>query len=313
MPRAAHPVWPVGILILGSDRVSRNLLALCLLALVGLRPTPVARATLRLIQFTSDTSTYHVGSTLIMGPTEAILIDAQMRPSDAKREADSIATLGTHLKAIFITHPDEDHYFGASAFVERFPGTPVYMTAKAIERFNAVGAKSLDAFKSKPMMMPDSLVTPQLLPSTSMTVDGEQIEIHPDEQGDVLQPSNSFIWIPSLRAVLTDDIVFNKVHPWLAASDSASRQRWHESIRHIMALHPRVVIASHKKSLDTPDTPDVLTAMDHYLTDFDAVHKTTPDPKAFMATMSQKYPDWSVPILLQYSTAVTYGLVKLPF
>jgi glyoxylase-like metal-dependent hydrolase (beta-lactamase superfamily II) len=284
-----------------------------LLALVGLPAAPTRRATLRLIQFTSDSSSYHVGSTLILGPTEAILIDAQMHPSDAKREADSIAALGAHLKAIFITHPDEDHYLAASTFVERFPGTPVYMTAKAIDRYNKVAAKTLDGLKKgDPSAAPDSLVTPRPLPGTSLTVDGETVQIYPDEQGDVLEPTNSFLWIPSLHAVLTDDIVFNKVHPWLAASDSASRQRWHESIRHIIALHPRVVIASHKKSLDTPDGPDILQAMDRYLTDFDAVRKTAPDAKAFQAAMVAKYPDWSVPMLLQYSAAVTYGMVKLP-
>jgi glyoxylase-like metal-dependent hydrolase (beta-lactamase superfamily II) len=284
-----------------------------LLAFVGLHAPPARRATLRLIEFTSDTSTYHVGSTLILGPTEAILVDAQMRPADAKREADSIARLGSHLKAIFITHPDEDHYLAASTFVERFPGTPVYMTAKALDRYNKVGPKTLDNMKKgDPALVPDSLVTAQPLPSTTLTVDGETVQIHPDEQGDVLEPSNSFVWIPSLRAVLTDDIVFNKVHPWLAASDSASRQRWHESIRHIIALHPQTVIASHKKSLDTPDTPDILQAMDRYLTDFDAVRKTAGNAKALQAAMLEKYPDWSVPMLLQYSSAVAYRNAKMP-
>lgn len=262
---------------------------------------------LRLIQFTSDSSAFNVGSTLILGPSEAVLVDAMFHWSDANRVADSIAATRTHLKAIFITHGDEDHYMGAAAFVERFPGTPVYMTVAAIEENKRVMAWFLaHQRKEWPPWAPDSLVTPQPLPSTSFSIDGEKVEIVPDEQGDVLRPSNSFVWIPSLRAVITGDIVFNKVHPWLAASDVASRQQWHHSIARIAALHPQIVIASHKKTLDTPDTPNALGLMDQYLTDFDAARASSSDADALIATMLPKYPDYAVPVLLTYSARAAY-------
>lgn len=280
----------------------------CAMPLLALTIHPVeAHAPLRLIQFTSDSSAYNVGSTLILGPSEALLVDAMFHWSDAKRVADSIAVIGTHLKAIFITHGDEDHYMGAMAFVERFPGTPVYMTAAAIEENRHLMAPFLTHPRANwPPGSPDSLVTPQPLPSTSLTVDGEQVEIIPNEQGDVLRPSNSFVWIPSLHAVLTDDIVFNKVHPWLAASDVGSRQRWHKSIARIAALNPQVVIASHKKTQETPDTPDVLRAMDQYLTDFDAARVASANPNAMIEAMVQKYPDYADRVLLTYSAQAAY-------
>ena len=262
---------------------------------------------LRLIQFTSDTSSYNVGSTLITGPSEAILIDAQYHWSDAKREADSIAKLGTHLKAIFITHPDEDHYFGAAAFVERFPGVPVYMTPVAIEEFKRTSARFLEGLKKQaPAEAPDSLVTPQPLPSSLLTVDGERVEIVEDQQGDVLLPSNSFVWIPSLRAVLAGDIVFNGVHPWFGASDAASRQRWHQSLQRIADYHPALVVAAHKRSPDLPDSPDVVKAMGQYLTDFDAARSSAANAEALIATMKQKYPDYADPVLLMYSAQIAY-------
>ncbi|HSY82763.1 MAG TPA: hypothetical protein VK807_13420, partial [Gemmatimonadaceae bacterium] len=161
------------------------------------------------------------------------------------------------------------------------------------------------AKRGMPQEAPDSLVTPSVLPSTTLTVDGQRIEIHPDEQGDVLRPTNSFIWIPSLHTVITGDIVFNHVHPWLAASDGPSRARWHQSLAHIAALHPTTVIAGHK-SPDATDGPDVLTAMDHYLTDFDAARASSPDAKALVATMQEKYGSWTVPLLLRYSAQVSY-------
>jgi glyoxylase-like metal-dependent hydrolase (beta-lactamase superfamily II) len=226
--------------------------------------------------------------------------------------------MGKHLKAIFITHPDEDHYTGAASFVERFPGTPVYMAPAALQRYQSLEPKQFNMMKERlkgapkaiqdslARELPDSMVTAQALPSTTLTVDGVQVEIVADQQGDVLEPANSFVWIPSLKTVITDDIVFNHVHPWLAASDVDSRQRWHQSIAKIAALHPQTVIAMHKKTPDTPDSPQVLHEMDQYLTDFDAARAASPDSAGLVNAMKTKYPDYAIPMLLEYSASAAY-------
>jgi glyoxylase-like metal-dependent hydrolase (beta-lactamase superfamily II) len=266
-----------------------------------------AKPTLRLIEVLADTSAFNVNATLIAGPTEALLVDAQFHASDARRLADQIAATGTHLKAIFITHPDEDHYLGTAVIEERFPGTPVYMTPAAIEQFKENAPKYLSAVKSQtPNEAPDSLVTPQPLPSPTFMVDGEKIEVTPDQQGDVLKPTNSFLWIPSLRAVVAGDIVFNGTHVWLGSSSPAARVAWHRSIARIAALHPAIVVAGHKASADLPDSPDVLRRMDQYLTDFDAARSASPDAKALFTAMMAKYPSYPERSLLGYSAQVAY-------
>ena len=295
----------------------RSISALCLLTIVGVRPTPAQRAPLRLIQFTSGDLSVNVGSTIILGPTEAILVDCLAFAPDAAQEADSIAKLGTHLKAIYITHTDIDHYLGCAKFVERFPGTPVYMTPRALERYKKVSAAAY-AFSHKNIgtraTFPDSLVTIQPLPSNTLTVDGEAVVVHPDLQGDVIDSQNSFIWIPSLRAVLADDIVFNQVHAYLAAvTTEEGHKRWHEALHRIAALHPLVVIASHKRTLDTPDTPDIIDVMDRYITTFDSLRKTAGDTAAFKTALRQRYPDYSGERILRASAAVVYGLFVLPY
>ena len=297
--------------------MSRFLSALCLLTVVAVRPTPPRRAPLRLIRFTTGDLSVNVSSTVILGPTEAIVVDCLAFAPDAAQEADSIAKLGTHLQAIYVTHADIDHYLGCATLVERFPGTPVYMTPKALDRYKkvsgaayAVGRKSIGPRAT----LPDSLVTVQPLPGNTLTVDDEEAVVHPDVQGDVIDSQNSFIWIPSLRTVLADDIVFDQVHAYLAAvTTEEGHKRWHEALRRIAALHPLVVIASHKKTFDTPNTPHVVEAMDRYITDFDAVRKTARDTGEFNAAMRQKYPDWSGGRLLRQSAAVAYGLLTLRY
>src|SRR5512140_3882275 len=86
-------------------------------------------ARLHLEEVGSDSTSFDVISTLIVGPTEVLVWDAQYHVGDARALADRIAATGKHLKAIVLSHPDHDHFAGTAVLVERFPGTPVYMTA----------------------------------------------------------------------------------------------------------------------------------------------------------------------------------------
>jgi hypothetical protein len=94
---------------------------------------------------------------------------------------------------------------------ERFPDTPIYMTADALEQFKRMSGEELARNKaSAPSETPDSVPTPEVLPTTIFTVDGETVEVIKDFQGDVLKTTNSFVWIPSLRAVIAGDISFQR-------------------------------------------------------------------------------------------------------
>lgn len=270
-------------------------------------------ATLQLREYSADSAAFDVNSTLIYGATEAILVDAQYRVSDATRVADLIAASGKHLKAIFITHPDDDHYFGVATIVSRFPGTPVYMSPMGIEEFKAREVPMFAALKERlrnpppgwippPSLIkeiPDSLIMPVAPPSSHLTIDGVDVQIMADRQGDVLKPANSYLWIPSQRTVITGDITFNGVHVWLAASSEASRAEWRRSIQQIADLRPLVVVAGHKSDVNAPDSPDVLAATAQYLTDFDAAKKASAAPDELVAAMRQKYPQRAVLPILQ--------------
>ncbi|HUQ81059.1 MAG TPA: MBL fold metallo-hydrolase [Gemmatimonadaceae bacterium] len=261
---------------------------------------PAAKLTLEHIG--SDSSAFDVIATIVMGPKEALLWDTQYHLADARRLADRIAASGRKLKAIVLSHPDHDHFSGAAVIVERFPGTPVYMTAKALEEYRRTAAQAFRGEKSRsPELLPDSIVTPQPLPSMQLTVDGEKVEIIPDVVGDVGTGTNSMLWIPSLRTVLASDVVFDNVHPWLGATDETARVAWHASIKRIAELKPQFVVAGHKKDVAAPNSPAVLTVMDRYLTDFDSLRKTTAGPQALYQAMMQRYPDHAVSTLLRFA------------
>ncbi len=271
-------------------------LVLCATMLVSASQTPIAapRETLRLDVFIGEADSWNVTSTLIYGKGEAILVDSQFRISQAKKLADQVAARGRRLKAIIITHPDYDHYIGTAVLHERFPDTPIYMTADALEEFKRTSGEELAKKKaSAPSETPDTLPTPEVLPTTIFTVDGETVEVIKDFQGDVLKTTNSFVWIPSLRAVIAGDIVFNGVHVWLGDSSPESRRAWHDSLQLIATLQPRVVVAGHKKNAGVPDSPQAVASMEKYLDDFESARKAASSADELVAVMKQKYGDWA--------------------
>ena len=211
-----HRIWVVGV------SVATLLVVILFGSTSAASRGTVSMSKLHLEQIVAHSASVYAAAVLVVGPTEILLWDAQYHTGDARRIADQVAADGKHLKAIVISHPALDHYLGASTIVERFPGTPVYMTAVTLEEFNRTAPENLESNRKRhPADFPDKLVSPQVLPSDHRTVDGEPVEVVPDLQGDVLRPSNSFFWIPSLRAVLAGDLVFNGAHPWLGASAKA--------------------------------------------------------------------------------------------
>ena len=70
----------------------------------------------------------------------------------------------------------------------------------------------------------------------------------------------------------------------------------------VRKLHPKQVVAGHKRDMTAPDSPDVLTFMDRYLADFDSLRKIATSADAFFAAVKQKYPDLAVAGLAWYST-----------
>lgn len=290
-----------------TDMPIARLIAAVLVVALGATAAHRPPAKLHIEEVGSDSTSFDVVSTLVVGPTEAVLWDAQYHLADARRMADRIAASGKHLKAIIISHPDHDHYSGVAAIVERFPGTPVYMTAKALAVYDTTATRNFQGEKSRrPAMLPDSLVTPRLVPSTHFTIDGEDLEIVPDLQGDVIVPTNSVLWIPSISTVLAGDLVFSGVHPWLGSSDEASRAAWRAAVKHMETLHPAVVVAGHKKDVNAPDSPDVLRFMDNYLQDFDNFRKTSANADELRAAMLKRYPDLAVRVLLDYSAQTAF-------
>lgn len=262
---------------------------------------PEARGDLRIVKFGGPQEAYHVVSSLIVGPSEAILWDAQYRVSDGISLAEEISATGAHLKAIVLSHADHDHYMGAMEVLKRFPGTPVYMSGPGLADFRDRSQRDFAREQARGgAEVPDSIVTPQLLPAGGLDVDGHELEVLEGLGGDVRGGKSTALWIPSIRTVLAGDLVFEGIHPWLGDSDIQARVEWRESLRRIAALNPLAVVPGHKRDLTTPDSPNQINFMLRYLDAYDERMRDAEGPDGLAKAMVEAYPDLSLPVLMAY-------------
>jgi glyoxylase-like metal-dependent hydrolase (beta-lactamase superfamily II) len=284
-------------------------IAIAALAVAGPFGGALARAEaapLALDIYTADSQGLGVTSTLIYGDQEAILVDTQFRIGDAEKLAERIVAKGRRLKAILITHPHFDHFYGASVLLKRFPGTPVYASASDVEFIKGSLANTAAQIRARfgAEAIPADIQIPQPWPGTRFTVDGEAVDVIAGLQGDVGPgPRNNVVWVPSLAAAIVGDIAFNQVHLSLRATDADARKAWQETLRLVQERNPRIVVGGHKNNPELPDTPDVLAFNRAYLTEFEAALAASHNAGELVAAMKQKFPQAGLDGILNFTAA----------
>lgn len=251
---------------------------------------------LELNVYTAGEKQFYVNATFVHGRTEGLLIDTQFDEDAVRKLMDEVAATGLRLKAIFITHPDSDHYGGIAAFKRRFPDTPIYMTRRGAEEFR----RTVDSSKQLEM--------PEPLPTAQMSIDGHAIKFIEDLQGDYPAiAANTPVWIPSLRTILADDVVFRGVHPWLTDSTPRSRAEWRKALLRLKSLRAKRLIPGHQHGFGSNSPADDLEFMDRYIRAFGQVAKTAPDALAFIKEMERRFPGLAVPGLLEHGAKSVYA------
>lgn len=194
--------------------------------------------------FIAAETSFGVTSTIISGKTEAVLIDAQFTLAEAEIVAQYIKNSGKRLSLIYISYADPDFYFGLELFKRYFPEVTVYANDSTIDHIKATSQKKLDVWGGRlGNALTKNVVLPQLLKEGSFQLEGEKMEIYGLEQF----PSRSFLWIPSLKAVVGGINIFgSNFNLWTAdAQTPDARSKWIAVLDQIIALEPLVVIPAH--------------------------------------------------------------------
>src|SRR5688572_13337025 len=231
---------------------------------------------------------YDVNSTMIIGERDILLIDPQFSLSEAHKLAARILESRKRLTTIYSTHAHPDHLFGLAVLKQAFPEAKIVALPATVS-----GAKTGWPARQKfwfPVygnnipgpepVLPEELATPLL------TLEGEEFPITGGVQGSD-GPGNSFVWVPSLKAVITGDIVFD--HVYFGVPRDAARENWLKTISQIAALNPAIVIPGHEGPGATRDMRSI-EFMKKYVADWDANVARSKTAAEMRANVLQQYP-----------------------
>ncbi|MGV2864109.1 MBL fold metallo-hydrolase [Achromobacter sp. AGC39] len=272
-------------------------------------PARAAGTDLTLTHFNpGNDAIFPVSSVLVAGQRDAILIDAQFGKSQAEKVVAMVRDSGKTLTTIYISHGDPDFYFGLDTVLAAFPGVRVVATEPTVRHIKETVDGKLAFWGPKlGADAPAKAVIPQVLAGNSLTLEGHQLEI---TGLDGAQPDRSYVWIPSLKAVVGGVVVFGNLHVWMADTQTPqSHKDWLATLQHIEALKPVTVIPGHY----APGAPLTVKSAQYtqgYIRAFDAQTAKAADSAALIAAMKAQYPQAGGAASLELSAKVAKGEMK---
>lgn len=258
--------------------------------------------------YNASEKSFGVSSVIVSGKTDAVLIDAQFTLADAENVAQQIKKSGKKLTAIYVSFGDPDFYFGLEVFKKYFPEVTAYASPATVEYIKGSAQKKLDVWGAQlGKNITSNVVLPQVLKGNSIDLEGQKLEVVGLEEF----PAKTFVWIPSIKAVIGGINVFGTTfHLWMAdAQTTEARRLWINVLDKIEALQPAIVVPAHAKSESAFD----LGAVKHtktYIQFYEEVLKTAKTSDAIIAALKAKYPALTFEIALQLGAKVNSGEMK---
>ena len=287
----------------GTCKNKTNCLLACVLAVfVFCLNTNAWSSSLEILSYTAKNSGIAEISVIILGEKEAVLIDAQWKPSDAKNVAAMIKDSGRELTHILITHGHPDHYWGLETILDTFP------EAKVLAR-EGTRAEIANQFAAKwihwqPMMgddIPLAPVVPDVLEGDKLLLEGKEIRIIDLPPNEV---ENSVVYyLPSEQALIAGDLIFSKMHAYFADLNNPSG--WIEALQLMKTIGPvKTVYPGHGPVGDAGLIDEAIQYMEVYQS---YARPGVPLPE-IVAGMTRDFPDYEGEIILWWTRGPGFGI-----
>jgi len=251
---------------------------------------------------------FPVSSVIVSGEKDAVLVDAQFGKAQAEQVVERLRAGGKRLTTIYISHGDPDYYFGLDTLTQAFPQAKVVASAATVAHIH----QTMDAKLAYwgPQMgadKPERLVVPEVLEGHHLTLEGQALDV---VGLDGPQPDRSFVWIPSIKAVVGGVVVSEHIHVWMADTQSAkSHADWLGTLKRIEQLAPRTVVPGHYLGQSSRSLAAVRFTAD-YIQAFDAETAKAKDAAALVVSMKKRYPDLADESSLELGAKVAKGEMK---
>lgn len=255
-------------------------------------------------------SLFPVASTLVTGPSEALLIDAQFQRDDAQAVLKMIQDSGKDLTTIYISHGDPDFYFGLDVILAAYPNAKVLASPATVAHIKNTVDKKISYWG--PILgknAPERTVIPAVIESGHLAVDGETLQIVGLEGHD---PKHTFLWIPSLKTVAGGVVLYEGVHVWMAdAKSPESRDMWRKTLDSILALSPKRIIPGHVIG-ESKENAEAVRFTRAYVAAFEEEAGKASDAAELVAAMKARYPAFANLPDLELSAKVVMGEMQWP-
>lgn len=247
---------------------------------------------------------------LLSGAREALLIDGGFTYSDGKFLVEAIQATCKNLIAIYISQSDPDYYFSLKPLHEAFPDAKVIAASDTLKAIQGNVEKKLASWSPQlkengPQTVAD-IVIPQSFDRSSLTIDGETIEIVPAKD----LTNRRYLWVPSLHAVFGGVLIFAGVHVWTADTQTkVQRAAWISALDQIAARKPSVLVPGHM----TPEAKIDLSAVRYtkdYLVAFEEEIERTAHSAALKAAMESRFPELDMGVALEIGSKVAMNEMK---
>jgi glyoxylase-like metal-dependent hydrolase (beta-lactamase superfamily II) len=177
---------------------------------------------------------FNVASVIIEGEKSCMVVDTQWVLSNAHRVVAEIYSTGKPLTDIYLTHGHPDHYFGTQVFTAAFPEATVWALPETAEVIEREFMPKIDHWKQEvgDLNCPDKAINMKVIDGDFIEFEGNRIEFRRKVWGDMKW--NSMVYIPSIKALICSDVVFNESHPFTCELTPKGRARWIEDAKKIL-------------------------------------------------------------------------------
>ena len=230
---------------------------------------------------------------LIAGDHDAILVDASFAKHDAAAVVDWVKASGKRLRTVFITHAHPDHFLGLPVILEAFPQSRAVAIPPVAAEIGQVAPQYHATFV--PVYGDDlaaDYTVPEPLDGLELDLEGETLpvmEIGPGEAN-----VSSALSVPSIQAIATGDQIFSGIHVWLVEYRPQGSLEGIEQLRQAGPI--RTVLPGHGPA----GGPELLEANERYIREFMSTAAAVTSKDEGVAAMSKAYPDYQLPVILDF-------------
>lgn len=264
----------------------RMLLAVA--ALLFAAPVSAQQKPLEVEVLRTSAGSLHANVALIKGEKKAVLVDAPFTLADTHRVVAMVLDSGKELETIFITHDHPDHFFGMEVLTQAFPNARIVAHPTVVADI----WRSLP-FKVKrwgPMLGangPKMPTAPAPLTGDSFMLEGQEMKVIGPIPGD--HHNATALWVPSIRALVAGDLLYNGLHMWFGEHDAAAIAAWGQSVEKLAALDPKIVVAGHDAEGMPNDVSSIAFSRD-YIAFWPTAVKASKDSADLRRRITARFP-----------------------